>query len=518
MIYLDTYIHEYNSEEPFHIEARKHLDAQMALYTHAWALRARITAAQLLGISRLTENWRKILKNFDELAQACLDDRELSAEAGYALKDPALLANRDHSPLTATQKFFDKGLVAAILECAGVSPNMELDRFDERLRKNVGDAATSLVRSLVEAKTDDELEFRSKEAHRWLYQFPSFEVTGGVREKEFGSSPADLLMLEGENTSLPFEFSLQIAFTSNALTDAILGGDAKYSAADDNPWDFPGIKKAIHEKVMERIRADTTGSDEKVIADVSEFVLLQRLFRMGLSGDLGPDFPIEKLVELTEIATKSRPPLAVHTLRWDSFPGQLEQLLFAQIMFGLNILAELEHVSQKESFPYGELKRILAARQTQIDQRLQKWDEFREEITRSASQGGDPNGPWDRWEAWDKVWQRKWADLESLDSVILSFAVHNAVHDLFEQQVEPQVKPLDQSPDPAALKPDAAGTKISALKRVVVAIDASISALEMRQALGVSGDDRRAHLQRVRRIASWRRLMGAVSRSNPPQT
>ena len=123
--------------------------------------------------------------------------------------------------------------------------------------RKVDDAAKSLARSLSNAKTEEQRNFRWKEACRWLYQFPSFEVTGGVREREFGSSPADLLMLEGEDTPLPFEFSLQIAFTSNAVSDAILGGDTKSSAADDDPWDFPGIKKAIHEKVMERIKKPT---------------------------------------------------------------------------------------------------------------------------------------------------------------------------------------------------------------------------------------------------------------------
>ena len=55
---------------------------------------------------------RELCKAFDEVAQDCLDDQELAAEASYALKDPALLANRDHSPLTAKERFFDKNLVA----------------------------------------------------------------------------------------------------------------------------------------------------------------------------------------------------------------------------------------------------------------------------------------------------------------------------------------------------------------------------------------------------------------------
>ena len=92
----------------------------MALYTDAWAVRVRATAAQLLAIPNLTNEWRKLLKDFDQLAQACLDDQDLSAEARYALKDPKLLANRDHSPLTAKEKFFDKDLVAAIVEWPGL--------------------------------------------------------------------------------------------------------------------------------------------------------------------------------------------------------------------------------------------------------------------------------------------------------------------------------------------------------------------------------------------------------------
>ena len=121
---------------------------------------------------------------------------------------------------------------------------------------------------------------------------------------------------------------------------------------------------------------------------MSEFVFLQRLFRMALSGDLGPDFPIEKLVELTEISTKSKSPLAIHTLRWDSFPGQREQLLSVQIMVGLKVLGELSTVSQKESIPLGDIKRILEAPRTLLDERLQKWNEFLRGDLATSVRGG----------------------------------------------------------------------------------------------------------------------------------
>ena len=137
---------------------------------------------------------------------------------------------------------------------------------------------------------------------------------------------------------------------------------------------------------------------------------------------------------------------------------------------------------------------------------------------RCTSAGSDLNGPWDSWEAWDEVWQGKWANLESLDSVLLSFAVRNKVNEWYEREVQPRDKPVDQSRDTALLRPDDTETRVSAFKDVVYAIDATISALEMRQVLGVSRDDRKADLQRARRIASWKRLMGAVRRSYPPQT
>jgi hypothetical protein len=517
LISLDNFVLDYTGSEAFHIEARNNLDAQMALYTRAWALRVRAVAAQLSALPDLKKEWRELLKNFDRLAQDCLGDRELAAEASYALKDPTKLANREHSPLTAKEKFFDRALVAAMIECAGPAPNMELDRFDERLRLKVDDSAKSLARSLEDARTEAELDLQSAEVRRWLYQFPSFEVTGGVRERAFGSNPAELLMPDGEQPALPFDFSLQIAFTSNALRDAILGGDTKYSAADEDPWDFPSIKKKIHEKVMERIRADTTASDEKVIADVSELVFLQRLFRMALSGDLGSDFPVEKLAELTAVATKTKSPLAVHTLRWDSYPGQLEQLLSAQIMFGLKLLGERERVPAKESIPHREMKRILESRATVLGERLQKWNEFREELARCASEGLDLHGPWDRWEAWDKVWQGRWATLEGLDSVLAAFSGHDAARGGQMNEVQPHGQPVARSRDTASLKPDDTERKLSALKSIVFDINASMCALEMRQVLGVARDDRKADLQRVRRIASWRRLMGAVARSYPPQ-
>jgi hypothetical protein len=497
IIALDKFVFEYTGKEAFHLDARKNLDAQMALYAYAWAARVLAISEHMLKLQDVTPEWRERLKSFDDLARKCLEDRELSADAAQALKNPALLAKRDDSPLTVKEKYFDKDLVAIILKSAGVSPAMSMARFDKRLRVEVGMAAEALARSLASAQTEEQLKASGEKISQWLFRFPSFEVTGGVREKAFGSSAGELVMPDGDETSMPFDFSLQIAFTSNALRDAILGGDEKYSNADDDPWDFPGIKQAIHNKVIEQIRADSSGRDEKIVADVSEFVMLQRLFRLALSGDLGEHFPVEKLIALSQIAMKNKPPLTIHTQRWDSYPGYLEALLHSQIEFGLAMLAQPDNRSLWESSWYDDAKRILEARRTLLEERLHQWAEFRQELAQSAALGSDLNSSWDNWETRDAAWRGKWERQENLDAI---------------------QRQLDQVPDPGPAVLDQSREIVLSFRSVVLSIDASIAALEMRHALGVSRDDRQADLQRASRIASWRRLMGAVAGSGPPRT
>ena len=120
---------------------------------------------------------------------------------------------------------------------------------------------------------------------------------------------------------MPFDFMLQVAFTSSPpFTDA---EDAE-AYADTQPWEFPTLREMIQTTVLTKIEDDAQAKD--ILEDSAEFTLLQRLFRMVLNGQLGESFPVEKMIQLDQALSVSRPQTLARTLRWhNSFGGDLVQ-------------------------------------------------------------------------------------------------------------------------------------------------------------------------------------------------
>jgi hypothetical protein len=78
------------------------------------------------------------------------------------------------------------------------------------------------------------------------------------------------------------------------------------------------LKNALHEAVVDAVAADP--EDREILADVNEFVQLQRFFRLALGGRLGPDFPVEKLTQLATDVRAAAEPGTYRTPRWNSRP------------------------------------------------------------------------------------------------------------------------------------------------------------------------------------------------------
>ncbi len=57
-----------------------------------------------------------------------------------------------------------------------------------------------------------------------------------------------------------------------------------------------------------------------ILADAGEFTVLQRLFRMAFNGQLGEEFPVEKLSVLSEVLAAGAPKTVTRTLRWNAAP------------------------------------------------------------------------------------------------------------------------------------------------------------------------------------------------------
>jgi hypothetical protein len=477
-IALDKYVFDYTGDEPFHKKAREDVQAQMELFTYAWAVRTRALVQSVLRLSDLREEFRRYLEYVDNVARSILepvdfDGRDIAARVATVLKDPAQIADAGRSPLTVKKEHFDQELVSTILGCTGNGPDVSFAKFDARLRSEVKEAADSLAREIDTDDGDDRPAAveRRKRIVRWLTQLPTFHVMSGVREKVFTTDAADILAVDGPEPPIPFDFTLQIAFSSSGLLEE----GQEHRNADDSPWEFPAIKQTIHEKVMERIRNDPSGRDKTVISDVSEFVMLQRLFRLALSGNLGADFPVEKLEELMKFVEPKGSRPNHRTLRWYPRPGVFERAAVAR----LEALGESLDAPANESIRgykwYGDLKRALAARGKQLADWLRKWDDFQARLANVRSQPSTASRLWDEWQEWDKSWQQAWATHQDLDSIQEQIGLVKAIlgaKDSSDAATQPLVKNLS------------------------FAFETAISGIEMRQALGIGQDDRQADLER----------------------
>lgn len=121
------------------------------------------------------------------------------------------------------------------------------------------------------------------------------EEWSGVREMPY-SVDGELSFLRpaaGQNPNLfPLDFIRQIVYVPSSFSSE---EDSAEESVDENPWEFPQLQRthAIEELVWKGIRSNQ--ADRRVFERMRDFTTLQRLFRAMVSGQLGYDFPVEKL-------------------------------------------------------------------------------------------------------------------------------------------------------------------------------------------------------------------------------
>jgi hypothetical protein len=176
----------------------------------------------------------------------------------------------------------------------------------EAIRANVTQQLTPVIES------GDTEAWKTLDS-RWLSSPPDFEIWSGVRERDFDTNPANFLAADGTAMPMPFDFMLQVAFTSPPPF-----GDAEDSEAyaDTEPWEFPELREMIQTTVAKNIESDQRA--KSILEDSTEFTMLQRLFRMALDRQLGENFPVEKLFELEQTLSARAPQTRTRTLRWHS--------------------------------------------------------------------------------------------------------------------------------------------------------------------------------------------------------
>ncbi len=204
------------------------------------------------------------------------------------LAEPTLLSK--DGVLHLKPAFFDPALVAAIEECKG--------------------SGAASFGSCVRARFASE-ELTNDKEKSWL-NGTKFIPWSGVRERPF-TVTKDLEFLKPPNGNdpanrlWPFDFLVQISFT----TPAVNAPTANDRYTDQDPLEFKSLRPKLQELVDQGIR--TQGLSPS-LQDLRDFAVLQRLFRLGLRGTLGDQFPVSRLA-LLERQTAGDIPY-IHTARW----------------------------------------------------------------------------------------------------------------------------------------------------------------------------------------------------------
>lgn len=320
VINLDRWVDTYFRDQPDHRNesdeiAEKRIDSQKQLYYVAWGARYLTLARQVLKIAEEKQasgdpnaaTRVAALKSRMDQVESKMNSREVTqaAEAGLAQRKD--LPDKAKSLLAAKPEFYDPKLVDWIEACSTRKP--QLGPFTDCISRSADEALPGL---------------REDDLGRWIALPPSFLIWSGVREQAY-SMTDDLSSLVGpqgtgggESVLWPFDFMLQVSFTS---APAFAPSGIKPSEyVDRNPWDFPELHAAINRRIAQVVEEDPALSDH--LKEMREFVVLQRLFRVALMGRLGPNFPVEELATLTS-ATAGGIPLC-HTPRWNPRPGMLE--------------------------------------------------------------------------------------------------------------------------------------------------------------------------------------------------
>lgn len=154
------------------------------------------------------------------------------------------------------------------------------------------------------------------------------EEWSGVREMSY-KVDANLSFLRpgtGQNSNLfPLNFMRQIVYIPNSSSDNDEGTEEE---VDENPWEFPYLQRtrAIEELVWKGIISNP--ADRRVFERMRDFTKLQRLFRVAINGQLGYDFPVEKLHNLAQITRSAVKEIETPTWNYNPIADIMKTLQF----------------------------------------------------------------------------------------------------------------------------------------------------------------------------------------------
>jgi hypothetical protein len=515
VIKADLIIFNVISDEPWYKEAHQAVLNQIELYRRAWAVRQ----LAMGDLEVLKPEYLEYLK--EELGRAGVEP------ATAALHDPDAMRDPGRSLVTAKPEYFDPELVKWVIADSG--PGRSLKEFDASIRERAvqalsemrrwlrtsadeeramkvmvedfnrraqteggfgSEAEFNLVRQqLIEQgkrydqRAKDESERLDRLFRRWTAPVPRIQPVSSIRERTFEPTFADCFVADGAMPRPAVDFLVQVTFDSppyflNGLPpdpDDEAARNALAAYNDPKPWEFPAIGGRVRDMVQAALdKKPEMAEDRQAIATLSEFTLLQRLFRLALGGQLGRDFPIEALAELHREVAPSTPAAPVRTLRWDSRPGQLEGSLRMLVDLSLSTL------KGKEGLETAPLREALAPIRSLTDEYQSKAADLEKRLAAIEASHGSP-GEWDAaWEAfqsWDLDWE---ARLQKAADALAQASERAGTGPAVKSKAMPN-KALEGEP----------GDLAEGVRHLA-------SAIAMRRALDVAADDRQARLEKGR--------------------
>lgn len=303
-IELDRFVDEFTGESTTRRDAERTVQLLNSLYQFAWAARVET----LLGVIEREEKTADAADFVSMYRTAALRFRnENVRNATDALQLSGLakaISDASTSPLRSHPGYFEPRLVEYMGQCA-VTTSAPIERFA----------------NCIAEKTKNDLHAYFG-GSRWQEPPSDFQIWSGVRERPY-QLDSDLKFLErpAADSLWPFDFMLQTAFVSNR--------DDSEEELDADPWEFPLLKDEIQSAVA---KGGAQTQHREILNDLREFAVLQRLFRVALSGNLGSNFPVTKLAHLAQdLEVPEKPSSDYRTMRWNVRPGLLE-LQFASAL------------------------------------------------------------------------------------------------------------------------------------------------------------------------------------------
>lgn len=265
--------------------------------------------------------WKKRVRNFlprvsNQIAASEISYYQQAASPDNAIEEiPDIEGNIStlSGPMLISQKsaYFDDELITTMRQCL---PSASVREF--------------------EACVGGSLYYPNDASFVWLAPYPQYQIWSGVRETSYElEDELEFVSRDGQNAIWPFRFMVQVAFESEAF---FAGGakswndefnDARDNYVDENPLEL----EVVGERISEVINRQTSRNPKlrSTISYMSEFAVLQRLFRNALDGNLGEKIDLDALSQLAEETAKDVNPSS-NTAKWLRRPGSVETALFSR--------------------------------------------------------------------------------------------------------------------------------------------------------------------------------------------